>query len=125
MVDDNHRLLGRVGLRDLMRAPKQTSVGSVMRHGIASLKDDMSAEGAARELSSSGQSVLSVVDGDNRLVGIITHNDAFRQLEEEASEDMERFSAVTGETDHDYRDVPIWSDFLRRAPWIFGRQSPG
>ena len=120
VVDQNHRLLGSVGLRELMRAPKHTQVGAVMRHDIGSLKDDMPAEEAARELSSSGQPVLPVVDRSRRLVGIITYDDAFRQLEEEASEDMERFSAVTGETDRDYLDVPIWRDFLRRAPWILG-----
>ncbi len=120
VVDQNHRLLGAVGLRDLMRAPKHTAVGAVMRRDIQALTDDIPAEEAARELSASGQSVLPVVDASDRLVGIITHDDAFRQLEEEASEDMERFSAVSGDTDQDYLDVPIRRDFLRRAPWILG-----
>ena len=120
VIDAAHRLVGRVALRDLLRAPKQARVGDIMSSDVDSLEVAMTAEAAARAVSASGHSVLPVVDPDNRLVGIITYDDAFRQLEEEASEDMERFAAVAGETDRAYLDVPIWRDFRRRAPWILG-----
>ena len=120
VIDGSHRLLGCVSLRDLLRAPKNARVDDIMTTDIVRLGVDMPAEDAARELSLSGLLTLPVVDTDGRLVGIITHDDAFRQLQEEASEDMERFAALTGKPDMDYLDVPIWRDFRRRAPWIFG-----
>ncbi|MCR9135233.1 MAG: magnesium transporter [Alphaproteobacteria bacterium] len=120
VVDDDHKLLGCVGLRALLGAPKQDRVADIMTTQVEMVPVDLPAESAARMLSTSGYSTLPVVDRDRRLLGIITHDDAFRQLETEDSRDMERFSAVAGTADNDYLDVPIWHDFWRRAPWIFG-----
>ncbi|MEX3006920.1 magnesium transporter [Hoeflea sp. TYP-13] len=120
IVDSERRLLGSVGLRELLQAPKEARVADVMTRTVDAVPVDLAAEDAARQVAQSGQSALPVVDGQNRLVGIISHDDAFTRLEAEASEDMQRFSAVTGETDQDYLDVPLWRDFGRRAPWILG-----
>jgi magnesium transporter len=120
VVGGDHELLGSVSLRELLRAPKDARVGDIMTRAVAFVRVDMTAEDAARKLSLSGHTTLPVLDGRDRLIGIISYDDAFERLEAEASEDMERFSAVTGETDQDYLDVPIWRDFRRRAPWIIG-----
>ncbi len=120
VVDDRHQLLGTVSLRALLRAPKEARVGDIMTTDVDTVRDDVLAEEAARKLSSSGHLTLPVIDRNGVLLGIIFYDDAFRLLEAEAAEDMERFTAMTGETDRDYLDVPIWRDFLRRAPWIFG-----
>jgi len=120
VVDDRQQLLGSVSLRDLLRAPKNARVSDIMTRDIKCLRVDMPAEAAAHALSASGFSTLPVVEDGGRLVGIITHDDAFRQLQEEAAEDMERFTAITGEADRDYLDVPLLRDFRRRAPWILG-----
>lgn len=120
VVDTGHRLIGRVGLRELLRAPKEACVEDIMIRDVDAIGVDLPAEDAARQVARSGRAVLPVVDASERLIGIISYDDAYKQLEEEASEDMERFAAVTGETQPDYLNVPIWRDFARRAPWIFG-----
>ncbi|MCP4319791.1 MAG: magnesium transporter [Hyphomicrobiales bacterium] len=120
IVDALRLLHGSVGLRELLRASKDARVADVMSRQVDAVLVDLPAEEAARQVARSGQSALPVVDGQNCLVGIISHDDAFTRLEAEASEDMQRFSAVTGETDQDYLDVPILRDFGRRAPWILG-----
>lgn len=120
VVDDQRRLIGSVALRDLLRAQRYARVKDVMSPAVDSLTVDMPADAAARTLSASGHPALPVVDNAGCLVGIVTYDDAFRRLEQEASQDMERFAAVTGETDYEYLDVPVWGDFTRRAPWIFG-----
>ncbi len=118
VIDRDHRLLGSVSLRDLLRADKGQRVSGIMTGNIERITVDQPVEEAARLVSLSGHSALPVVDEQDRLIGIISHDDAFRQLEAEVSEDMERFSAVTGQSDREYLDVPIWQDFKRRAPWI-------
>lgn len=120
VVDSGHKLLGSVSLRALLRAPKERRVADIMTREVETVLVDLAAEAAARKLSSSGYPILPVIDRDGKLTGIISYDDVFRLLESEASEDMERFAAVGGTTDSDYLDVPIWRDFLRRAPWIFG-----
>lgn len=120
VVDSGHKLLGSVSLRALLRAPKEKRVADIMTREVETVLVDLAAEAAARKLSSSGYPILPVIDRDGKLTGIISYDDVFRLLESEASEDMERFAAVGGTTDSDYLDVPIWRDFLRRAPWIFG-----
>ena len=118
VVDTDRHLRGSVSLRDLLRAPKDAAVGDIMTREAQSVPVDMPAEDAARMLSRSGHAFLPVVDGDGILLGIISFSDAFTQLEEEASEDMQRFTAIAGPGDARYFDVSLWSDFLRRAPWI-------
>ncbi|MDA4848104.1 magnesium transporter [Hoeflea poritis] len=120
VVDADHRLIGRVGLRELLRAPKDARVEDIMIRDVHAIGVDLPVEDAARQVAQSGRTVLPVVDAQERLIGTISYDDAYKQLEEEASEDMERFAAVTGETQPDYLNVPIWRDFARRAPWIFG-----
>jgi magnesium transporter len=118
VVDADRRLLGSVSLRDLLRAPKDTTVGEVMEHDVTAVPVVMPAEDASRLLSRSGRAFLPVVDDYGRLVGTLSFNDAFARLEEEAAEDMQRFTAIAGSGDARYFDVSLWSDFLRRAPWI-------
>ncbi|MEP3280421.1 MAG: magnesium transporter [Stappiaceae bacterium] len=118
VIDADHRLLGSVSMRDLLRADKAQCVRDAMVGPIDPISVDMPAEDAARLVSQSGQAMMPVVDVNNRLIGIISQDDAFRQLESEATEDMERFAAVAGESDRNYLNVPIWQDFRRRAPWI-------
>ncbi|MEM6460635.1 MAG: magnesium transporter [Pseudomonadota bacterium] len=120
IVDAQRRLIGSVGLRDLLRAPKSKPVADVMTREVDALQVDLPAEEAARHVAQSGRSALPVVDAQNRLLGTISHSDAFNRIEAEASEDMRRFSAVAGDTDDEYLDVPIFRDFARRAPWILG-----
>ena len=120
IVDSQRRLIGRIGLRDLLRAPKDARVADIMSRKVDAIPVDMPAEEAARQVAQSGHSALPVIDDRQCLVGIISHDDAFMRLEAEASEDMQRFSAVAGDIDQDYLDVPILRDFGRRAPWILG-----
>ena len=120
VVDSHRTLLGSVELRSLLRAPKSVTVADVMTSEVATIDVDMPVEQAARQVTDSDLLTMPVTDATGQLIGVISYDDAHRQLEEEASEDMERFSAVGSSADQDYLDVPIWRDFVRRAPWIFG-----
>jgi len=89
-VTDRHRVLvGVVSLRDLMRAPGQALVESIMRPADYVRATD-SAEDAARLCADAQHLALPVVDSETRLVGILTVDDALQILEEAENEDAAR-----------------------------------
>ena len=60
---------------------------------------------------------LPVVDKDNRLVGVVTADEAMGVLQEEATEDMEMMAAITP-SERPYLDTPVWRIFASRIPWL-------
>ena len=57
------------------------------------------------------------MDTENRLVGIVTVDDAIDVLQEEATEDMEKMAAISP-TDKPYLKMSVWKLFLTRIPWL-------
>ena len=92
-------------IRELM----DTHVISVSTH------DDR--EIAANRLNKYGFMALPVVDGENRLVGIVTFDDAIDVLTEEATEDIEKMAAIVP-TDKPYMRTGIFETFRKRIPWL-------
>lgn len=112
------RLVGSVTLRALLRAPREARVADIMERADNALAADMKAEDAARAMAEAGDHFRPVIDAQGVLLGIVSDSDMALALEEEAFEDMQRFTAVAGTDDAGYFDLSLWRDFLRRAPWI-------
>ena len=74
-------------------------------------------EEAARLLSKYDFLALPVVDAEERLVGIVTVDDAMDVMQEEATEDMERMAAMAP-SDKPYMKVSIFENWKKRAPWL-------
>ena len=74
-------------------------------------------EEAARLLSKYDFLALPVVDAEERLVGIVTVDDAMDVIQEEATEDMERMAAIAP-SDKPYMKVSIFENWKKRAPWL-------
>jgi magnesium transporter len=94
-VTDNHRrLVGMSSLRRLVLAAPGDLVGDLMDTQIvaAGVHDDQ--EVAARLIQEANLLAIPVVDGEYRLVGLITVDDAMEVLEEETSEDLARTGAA-------------------------------
>jgi magnesium transporter len=98
----------------ILADPDQT-IESIMRHNVISVRVDQDQEEAAQLLSRYDLLALPVVDGENRLVGIITVDDLVDVLEEEATEDIYRLAQVS-------EDAEIYSPISRslrsRLPWL-------
>ncbi len=127
VVDSERTLLGVVDLRDLIEAERSASVASVMDRSAASARANEPDEAAARRLVENRLVALPVVDGAQRLVGIITHDEAQACLKEAAEDDAERFSAINDlkGAEVEYLDVPFLGEVQRRAPWILGLAAAG
>ena len=90
VTDDRRRLVGALGLRDLVLAEPTASVGDLMNTDVFSARVDTDQEEVARLMREADLLALPIVDSEDRLVGIVTVDDAMEVLEEEETEDVAR-----------------------------------
>ncbi|CAN5284827.1 magnesium transporter [soil metagenome] len=90
VTDDQRRLVGALGLRDLVLAEPATPVGELMDTDVYSARVDADQEEVARLIREADLLALPIVDTEDRLVGIVTVDDAMEVLEEEETEDIAR-----------------------------------
>lgn len=90
VTDDHRRLVGALGLRDLVLADPATLIGDLMDTDVFSARVDADQEVVARLVRDADLLALPIVDGEDRLVGIVTVDDAMEVLEEEETEDLAR-----------------------------------
>ncbi len=90
VTDDQRRLVGALGLRDLVLADPATPVSDLMDTTVFSARIDADQEEVSRLIREADLLALPIVDTEDRLVGIVTVDDAMEVLEEEETEDMAR-----------------------------------
>jgi magnesium transporter len=90
VTDNRRRLIGALGLRDLVLAEPGTQVGELMDPEVYSARVDTDQEEVARLMREADLLALPIVDSEDRLVGIVTVDDAMEVLEEEETEDIAR-----------------------------------
>jgi len=115
VLDRDVRLVGVVSLRQLIVAPPHTRVETVMDPDIIQVRADADQEEAARLMARYDLLALPVVDQNDHLLGLITHDDLVDVLEEEATEDIYRLGGVPQEFPP---DVPIPAALRTRLPWL-------
>ena len=92
--DDAMRLLGTVELEDLVLAEPKQRIEELIRQPQYSVSAWDDQETTARLIQSADLVAVPVVEKDNRLVGLVTVDDAMDVLESEESEDMARAGAT-------------------------------
>ncbi|GAA2024281.1 magnesium transporter [Yaniella flava] len=116
VIDSGRRVLGAVTLRELMGADKTQRVEDLMGPvRTAEVTED--AEAVARRTARRGTFALSVVDHEERLVGIFTLDDAVRILEHEDSEDVSRQGGVEP-LRRPYLSTPVSRLVRSRITWL-------
>jgi len=119
VVDEGHRLVGFVSLKDLILARPSQKVVDVMHRDIiwAGVNDDQ--EEVARKIEKFDLIAIPIVNGNNVLVGIVTHDDALDILRQEQQEDVEKFMAISGRHQTgEYLRTPAWTHFRNRVVWV-------
>lgn len=111
------RLVGALTLRDLILAPDETRLGELMDPAPARVTADTDREAAAKLIAHYELPALPVVDADDRLMGIITHDDATETLLAETTEDFHKTSTVLpfGEN---LREAGIALLYRKRVVWL-------
>ncbi len=117
-------LEGVVSLKDLVMASPEERVGNIMNSSVVSLTTDTDQEEVARMLQDRDMLAVPVVDRENRLVGIITVDDAIDILEEETTDDIFDKVGLTSlagqETGRSLRLVSgsLWQVWKVRLPFL-------
>ena len=117
VIDDGRHLLGTVSIRTLILSEEDEAVSDVMDENVISVGTVTDQEDATALFSKYDLTVLPVVDNENRLVGIITVDDALDVLETETTEDIEIMGGMTP-TDKPYLKTSVWETFKARFPWL-------
>ena len=111
-------LLGLVSVKDLLLATDdEMKLTDIMLTNIISVTTQTDQETVARMLSKYNFLAMPVVDGENRMVGIVTFDDAMDVLTEEATEDMELMSGMTPSEKPYLKSSPL-ELFKNRFPWL-------
>lgn len=117
VLDAERHLLGLVSLRQLILARPTAIVGDLMQRDLISVKAEDDQEEVAQILARYDFLAVPVVDSENRLVGIITHDDIIDVVMEEATEDALRMGGV-GVMEDSYLDSSFTTIWRKRALWL-------
>ena len=111
-------LMGLVTVKDLLLAEDDdTPISEIMVTNLISVTTQTDQEEVARMFSKYNFLALPVVDGENRMVGIVTFDDAMDVMEDEATEDMEIMAAMTPSEKSYLKSTPF-DLFKHRIPWL-------
>jgi magnesium transporter len=118
VTDISRHLTGIVSLRDLVLAAPEKTVGEIMTRDVIYVSTDTDQEEVARLIQRYDLSALPVVDREQRLVGVVTVDDAIDILEEEATKDIYALGGLQSEGDN-YFQTNLVTVARRRVVWLF------
>ena len=118
VTSQDRRLVGIVTVKDLLLAvDDEMEIQDLMITNMISVTTKTDQEEVARMFSKYNFLALPVVDGEGRMVGIVTFDDAMDVMEEEATEDMELMSGMTP-SEKPYLRSSAFELFKNRIPWL-------
>ena len=118
VLASDRRLLGLVTVKVLLRAEdEETCIEDIMITNLISVTTQDDQEAVAQMFSKYNFLALPVVDKENRMVGIVTFDDAMDVIEEETTEDIELMSGITP-SERPYLKSSSFELFKNRVPWL-------
>ena len=117
VTDNTRKLLGVITAKDLLLSDQNEIISDIMETNVISVSTIEDQEVVADMFSKYDLLALPVVDTEERLVGIVTVDDAIDVIQDEATEDMEKMAAITP-TDKPYLKVSVFETWKTRFPWL-------
>ncbi len=116
-VTQNRVLQGVVTVRQLLMASYETRIQDIMETNVLYVNTHEDKEDVAQLFNKYDLYAVPVVDGENRLVGIITFDDVMDVMEEETTEDFEKMAAILP-SDKPYLRTSVLETWKARIPWL-------
>ena len=117
VIDDRRHLIGLLTIRTLLLAEEDDVIGDIMERHLIAVQTLDDQEAVARALGKYDCLALPVVDKEERLVGIVTVDDAIDVLQEEVTEDIEKMAAILP-SDKPYLKTSTLETYKARIPWL-------
>ncbi len=117
VTDASRHLIGVTTVKELLLNDYDDVIEDFMETNVISINTLDDQENASDMLSKYDFLALPVVDMENRLVGIITYDDAIDVIQEENTEDIQKMAAIVP-TDTPYLKTSVFETFKKRIPWL-------
>ena len=117
VTDASRHLIGVTTVKELLLNDYDDVIEDFMETNVISINTLDDQEYASDMLSKYDFLALPVVDMENRLVGIITYDDAIDVIQEENTEDIQKMAAIVP-TDTPYLKTSVFETFKKRIPWL-------
>ena len=117
VLDTRRELVGTVALRYLLLSQGNEVIADIMHENVIAVNTLMDQEQVAAQFKKYDFMAMTVVDNENRMVGIITVDDIVDIMEEETTEDMEKMAAIVP-SDKPYMRTTVGETFKKRIPWL-------
>ena len=117
VLNDERILKGIINIKEILLSNKETQIGSLMETNIISVNTLEDQEEVAKKFDKYDFFALPVVDHENRLVGIVTVDDAINVLQDEVAEDFEKMAAITP-NEEGYFETSIFKHAKNRIIWL-------
>lgn len=117
VTENNRKLVGMVSLRTLLFSEDEDVLENIMESNVISVNTLEDQESVAQMFTKYDFAALPVVDQENRLVGIITVDDAIDVLQEETTEDFEKMAGMAP-SDKPYLRTGVFETWKSRVPWL-------
>ncbi len=117
VTESDRKLVGMVSAKTLLLSDADAMIEEIMEENVISVTTHEDQETTADMFTKYDFLALPVVDTENRLVGIITVDDAIDVIQEEATEDIEKMAAITP-GDKPYLKMGVFALFRSRIPWL-------
>ncbi|HPH69411.1 MAG TPA: magnesium transporter, partial [Kofleriaceae bacterium] len=117
VLDPEQRLLGVVSFRDLFAAAPATLVGDIMETDVVRVSDGTDQEALSRLFAEHDLTVVPVVDETGRMKGIVTVDDIVDVVQEEATEDIQKFGGMAA-LETPYLQSSVRQMVRKRGVWL-------
>ena len=117
VVDNSRKLIGTVAIKDLLISERDVLIKDILEDNVISVLTTEDQETVAKMFDKYNFMAMPVVDTENRLVGIVTIDDAIDVMQDENTEDFEKMAAMTP-TEDTYFKTSVFRHAKNRIIWL-------
>ncbi len=117
VLTTKRNLIGIIDLKKLVVRDNSEMIRDLMETNVIKVTTMEDKENVAKVLSKYSFLAVPVVDNENRLVGIVTVDDAIDVIQDEATEDLEKMAAMAP-TEEDYFSTGVFKHAKNRVLWL-------